>query len=190
MKPFRASVTYNEETIKRMGKVQSNSRFIHNAVYLIVCLALILVGVYYSATTKLGITCIAFGGIGIPLLGSMTKYRTDNVIKALGGKTLLVNYKFEKEEIFLTTKGQTNRIKYTDLTKLWEDNDYFYIFYGKYDTLMVPKKSLVPNNPDSFRDELSKVTGLSWYINSSIPLFNLKAFVNNAKRAVQRRTRM
>lgn len=190
MKLYRASVIYNEESLKRMGKMQAHSRYFYNAVYTTVCLALILIGVYLSATTAPGLTCIAIGGIGLPIRGSVIKYRTENVIKALAGKTIHVNYKFEKDEIFLTTKDQSNRFKYSALTKLWEDVDYYYLFCGRKEVLMVSKKSLVPKNPENFKSDLSKVTGLSWFIYTSVPIANLRAFLSDLRRNLRSRFRM
>ena len=54
---------------------------------------------------------------------------------------------------------------------------------------MISKKSVVPNNPEGFKNDLSKVTGLSWYIYTNTPLLNMSAFFNNLKMKLRSKLR-
>ena len=61
--------------------------------------------------------------------------------------------------------------------------------YTKTDVLMISKKSVVPNNPEGFKNDLSKVTGLSWYIYTNTPLLNMSAFFSNLKMKLRSKLR-
>lgn len=187
MKNYEASVLYDADTLKRMGKIQIRSRVIHNTVYLAMCVILIIAGVQFGVTTMTGLLCIAAGGIFIPLLGSVIRTRTDNIIKALGNETIHVSYRFDAAGITAETGDKTNRFKYKDLNMLWEDQEYFYLFYRKIDALMVSKESIVPADLNGFRDELAEATGLTWYQYTSPLMINVRPLAQELKKILKGR---
>lgn len=189
MNNYNGSVLYNEETLRRMGKIQIRSRVIHNVIYLAMCIVLIIAGILFGLKTMPGLLCAAAGGIGIPLLGSVIRARTDNIIKALGNNTIHVSYTFDSTGVSASTGDQSNRILYKDLCMLWEDAEYFYLFYGKVDTLMVSKKSLVPADEAGFRNDIAAITGLTWYQYTSPLMINIRPLIQELKRTLQNRSR-
>jgi hypothetical protein len=72
---------------------------------------------------------------------------------------------------------------------LWEDAEYFYLFYGKVDTLMVSKKSLVPADEAGFRKDIAAITGLIWYQYTSPLMINIRPLLQELKRTLQNRAR-
>lgn len=189
MNNYNGSVLYNEETLRRMGKIQIRSRVIHNVIYLAMCIVLIIAGILFGLKTMPGLLCAAAGGIGIPLLGSVIRARTDNIIKALGNNTIHVSYTFDSTGVSASTGDQSNRILCKDLCMLWEDAEYFYLFYGKVDTLMVSKKSLVPADEAGFRKDIAAITGLTWYQYTSPLMINIRPLLQGLKRTLQNRAR-
>lgn len=186
MSHFTAAIVYNADTLKKLGKVQNRSRVLHNLVYLTMCFLLVLAGLFFGIKTTRGLLCIALGSLGFPLCNAFGKAGTDNLIKALGNHEIHVDYEFFEKDFTAATQGKMTRTPYQSLLRLWEDNEYFYIFPIKNQGFMIERSSILPS-AESFREQLSRETDLHWNRSANLMLINIKSVIYELKLALKKR---
>lgn len=177
MNQYRASIEYNAHTLKMLGKVQNQSRVLHNVIYISACVALIISGINFGSATPLGMFLMACGGVAIPLLNSVNNAAINKMIEALGNSSVHVGYHFEKDHFTCNTGKESTCFTYDSLVKLWEDKDHFYIFPNKNQAFMISKKTLQPLDTDTFRSMISEESGLKWQ--NSMSIFRLSFNVSD-----------
>ena len=118
--------------------------------------------------------------MGLPLLNAVGRTATDQLIKALGENEIRVEYRFYEKDFTQSTQGKTTRKAYKDLVRLWEDDDYFYVFPSGNQAFMIEKAGMTPS-AELFREQMEKETGLSWNQSSRLLFMNIKSIALELK---------
>ena len=130
---------------------------------------------------------MAFGCILAVSSDIIGRWRCDQTIRVLGGRTMQVSYRF-RETDFLTAAGKEESLcAYKDLICLLEDDQYYYLFPNEHQVYMMEKKSLKPKEDDRFRALLAKGSGQEWLRPLSFLTVNLKQIIYFVKTVNRKR---
>ena len=185
---FHGSVSYSAETVKKMEKVRYRTFSLLTSLARIAC-ACVMVVCGYAVGGKSGTLLVALGCILAVSSDVIGRWRCDQTIRALGGGTIHVSYRF-LETGFLTSAGKEETLcAYKDLICLLEDEGYYYLFPNEHQVYMMEKESLRPKEGDRFRTLLAKGCDQEWLRPLSLVTVNLKQIIHFVKTVNRKRNR-
>ncbi len=169
---YQASITFDDDTIRRMFRAEY---FTYERMQLLTRIAigavLILLGVLTNL--PLGAKAIAMM-IGVWLVVSLdfpSKVRAETVLQARGGQKSQVSYLFDMKKIAIENGPE---YAYSQVDRVVEDKEYFFVFMDRQTAVMIPKDKLKPANADAFRSFLEEKTGKHAGTEMNLLTMNLK----------------
>ncbi|MDO5540305.1 MAG: YcxB family protein [Eubacteriales bacterium] len=158
-----ASITYNEDTMKRMVKIRMRTfRGIGTYGLFAIGLVFLVLGVLSSygtlatRTMMVAVGCFILVGINTP-----EKYMAKKIIQSMNGRFPKLSYDFGFEVVKIKGADNINRLDYEEIIRLVEDDEYLYVFRKDKSAFMIDRKTAKPK-ADSLKELLSEKTGLRW----------------------------
>lgn len=185
---FSGTVTYSAQTVRQMEKVRNRTFNLMTSVVRIVCAGVMVVCGYMTGG-KAGTAFVAFGCILAVSSDIIGRWRCEQTVRALGGRTLSVTYRFYETEFLTEVNGQASRCTYAELICLMEDDRHYYLFPNEHQLYMMQKDTLQPAKAETFREMIAKKSGLSWLRPLSLLTVNLKQLVQFQRAVNQKRGR-
>ena len=169
---------YDAALLGRIAKVQGNARTVHNLVYSAVCVLLVVLGLQAGYETARGIILIAAGCILLPLSNYSVRRKARDEAEALGGKRKLVRYQFDDQKVIANIGQSGEEIQYDQIHSLKEDDNGYYLFYGRTGTIYVSRHSLKNAGSENFRVFIEERTGRKFKKPGSILTFNIHDLIS------------
>lgn len=185
---FSGTVVYSARTVRQMEKIRNRTFNLMTSVVRIICAGIMVVCGYLSGG-KTGTAFVAFGCILAVSSDIIGRWRCEQTVRALGGNTISVMYRFSPKEFLTETNGSVTHCAYADLICLMEDDDHYYLFPNEHQLYMMEKGTLDPAQPTAFRTMISKESGLKWLRPLSLLTVNLKQLIQFQKAINQKRNR-
>lgn len=169
---------YDAALLVRIAKVQGNARTVHNLVYSAVCVLLVVLGLQAGYETARGIILIAAGCILLPLSNYSVRRKARDEAEALGGKRKLVRYQFDDQKVIANIGQSGEEIQYDQIHSLKEDDNGYYLFYGRTGAIYVSRHSLKNAGSENFRVFIEERTGRKFKKPGSILTFNIHDLIS------------
>ena len=182
MNAYRASITYNPYTLRRLNTIISNTfRSGLKAMYLAICVGLLCAGAKIGLATPKGVALICIACFLLPSVRMIDKNRAEQQIKQMNGKTLNVFYTFEDEQFTCATTGERNTFTYDSIVRMVAQSDFLYLFPNATQAYMIDTSTLEGGSVDEFKAFLVEKVGLEWTLPNSFLTLNLKRILFNKK---------
>ena len=179
---YSARIVYDENSMKELSRAVSNTfQFGQKAVYVLICLAVLLVGCAVGLQTVTGMVCVACACVLLPSIKVIDRRRASASLRQLGGKTMTVRYVFREDGFRCYNDRETNEFSYSDVIRLVSCKGYLYLFPNRTQAMMIDKSTLKPKDEDGFRDFLTERTGLEWTRPMSVFTIGLRQIRFNRK---------
>lgn len=181
MEVVTASMQHTQETIRLLSKMQYNIFcFGKKAVQILCGLILILIGLFGQGVVS---TVLAlFAGCWLCMNTDVpAKMRAGKVIESMKGHFPFTQYDFDKKFFTLSAGDSKERIPYSSLIRLVEDNRYLYLYISKLSAYMVDKSTAKPDI-DMLMHRVSDGSGLKWTRPASLFSFGLRTLLANRRR--------
>ena len=169
---------YDAALLGRIAKVQGNARTVHNLVYSAVCVLLVVLGLQAGYETARGIILIAAGCILLPLSNYSVRRKARDEAEELGGKRKLVRYQFDDQKVIAGIGQSREEIQYDQIHSLKEDDDGYYLFYGRTGAIYVSRQSLKNAGPANFKVLMEEGTGRKFKKSGSLLTFNIHDLIS------------
>lgn len=152
---------HSSDTVKRFTALQYNTfEPLGKIVKIILALALIIIGSLSGSSTAL-IFLLFLGCVLITNLNAKAQSIADQVERALNGKFPKLEYSFT-ETGFIDGNGRPE-IPYTELFRLIEDDEYFYLFVSKSSGYMIEASSVTgEDSTEGLKRLIAEKSGLEW----------------------------
>ena len=173
---FTGTIIYDAFTVRRMEKVRYRTfQYLTTAVRILCSVIMVICG--YLTGGGMGTLFVAFGCI-LVVSGDITgRWRADQTIKALHGRTITVRYEFYDQYFLSITNDSPLRYEYKDLIVLMEDDRFFYLFPNQLQVYMIEAGSLQPDEKEAFKRLIGKAGNLEWIRPLSFVTANLKTIM-------------
>ncbi|MDD6716749.1 MAG: YcxB family protein [Firmicutes bacterium] len=160
---YRAKIIYDEDTLRELDRVLTRtSHPLRQAGWVVVAAAMIIYGVSLGIDSMTGMLFTIFGCLLLPVTGDILSWRGNRLVHVMRGRQLTISYEFcQLYFAAVTSAGRTNN-NYSTITRLVRTRDYYFLFQGPNKACMIDKKTITPQNMESFESFLSKATGLAW----------------------------
>jgi len=160
---YSAKTTYDADCINAFCR----ARFCvyqkkKQALIALISLALIIVGALGVIGTVGAVISIPLGCWLLTAIGSFPKSDADRMINAANGSYPVSQYRFDDSGFDIVSGSQTNRLEYNSITRLVEDEFYFFFFATPKLAYMVSKASIRPIDVSGFRSYTAKHCRLEW----------------------------
>ncbi len=178
---YFVSTSYDAELLKKTAHVQGNTRTLHNLIYAVICVALIVWGLQYGDNSMKGLPLVALGCILLPLSNYSLRRKARDAGEELGGKRVSVRYEFQPDQINLSSDKLHHTVKYEEVSALREDDDAFYLFYSRTGSIYIAKSSL-KKDQDGFRKFVEEKTKRKFKKSVSLLTFNIRDLIGMFRR--------
>lgn len=173
---FTGKVAYDASTVKRMERIRFRTfHFLTSAVRVLCAVIMVVCGAFTGG--GIGTLFVAFGCILAVSSDITGRWRVDQTIKAMNGRTIDVRYEFYDRYFLTYSKGDPQRYEYRDLIVLMEDDAYFYLYPNQLQVYMIEADSLEPDEREAFRKLAGSAAGLTWLRPLSLLSANLKGII-------------
>jgi len=172
---FKAEMKHTDKTIQELYKMQYFTyekiriifRFLAGLALIIMAVSLLLPIWGRGAMLLLGTWLTV--SVDFP-----AGVRADKVIQSRKGNLPSFSYEFFGDRIKLSSNyNKSMNISYKDLTKLFFDEKFFYLFISKDSACMIDKATIEDKDAKNFMNFIELKTGLSWQIQKSFLAMNI-----------------
>lgn len=180
-----ASMRHTEQTLRQLSKTQYDTFCFGRKALQAVC-GLILIGMGISGgRAVLSVFCL-FAGCWLCMnTDTPAKVRAGKVIDSMHGRFPFTRYRFSDAEILLDagedSPGEPQRIPYSSLIRLVEDEGYLYLYISKLSAYMIDKATVAPDIA-ALKALTAKSTGLRWTRPTSFLNFSLRTLLAGSRR--------
>ena len=172
---FEAAVLFDRATILRMFRTEYYAfERLQLLTRLLIAAILLFMGLFGGLPQIATIPCLAVGAWLIVSLDFPSKVRAERVLQQQGEQPSKVRYRFNDTGIYVENGAH---LKYEQVGRLIEDDEYFYIFQDRQFAVMVPKTALLPDSPERFRKYIARQCGMEWKRSGSFLMVDRKDFV-------------
>ena len=134
---FEAAVLFDRVTILRMFRTEYYTfERLQLLTRLLVAAILLFMALFGGLTQIATIPCLAVGAWLIVSLDFPSKVRAERVLQQQGEQPSKVRYRFNDTGIYVENGAH---LKYEQVGRLIEDDEYFYIFQDRQFAVMVPR---------------------------------------------------
>ena len=184
---YRGSVEYTAQTVRKMEKIRYRTFSFITSLVRIVCGAVMVVSGYFTGGSW-GTLFVAFGCI-LAVSGDVVgRWRCDQTVKAMGGRTIHVDYEFADQEFVSVTGRERLSCAYRDIICLMEDESSYYLYPNEHQVYMLQKETLRPSDREGFRRFLSERCRVEWLKPLSLLTVNLKQIIQFQKTLGKKRS--
>lgn len=179
-----ASMRHTEQTLRQLSITQYNTFCFGRRAVQAVC-GLILIGLGISGgNAVLSVLCL-FAGCWLCMnTDTPAKVRAGKVIEGMHGRFPFTRYRFNPAEILLDAgedgDGEPQRIAYSSLIRLVEDEGYLYLYISRLSAYMIDKATVAPDVA-SLKALIGRQTGLKWTRPTSFLNFSLRTLLAGRK---------
>lgn len=178
---MKGYMEHTEESIYRLSSVQFNIFGVwHKLIRILTALTLLWLGINMKSSMVVAAFCLMVGAWMIASLNQIPKHKARKLIDSADGKLPKSAYTFEERQIRIKSTGTSSSITYDQITRLVEDDDYFYLFINRNAAYMLAKKSIEPSAKE-LRSFLAEHTGLQWTANRPLWRMNLRDMIGRVK---------
>lgn len=172
---FEAAVLFDRATILRMFRIEYYAfERLQLLTRLLIAAILLFMGLFGGLPQIATIPCLAVGAWLIVSLDFPSKVRAERVLQQQGEQPSKVRYRFNDTGIYVENGAH---LKYEQVGRLIEDDEYFYIFQDRQFAVMVPKTALLPDSPERFHKYIARQCGMEWKRGDSLLMVDRKDFV-------------
>lgn len=172
---FEAAVLFDRATILRMFRIEYYAfERLQLLTRLLIAAILLFMGLFGGLPQVATIPCLAVGAWLIVSLDFPSKVRAERVLQQQGEQPSKVRYRFNDTGIYVENGAH---LKYEQVGRLIEDDEYFYIFQDRQFAVMVPKTALLPDSPERFHKYIVRQCGMEWKRGGSLLMVDRKDFV-------------
>ena len=177
-----ASMQHTEATIRLLSRTQYRIFcFGRRAVQALCGLILILLSLRGQGSI-MTVLCL-FAGCWLCMNTDVpAKVRAGKVIDSMQGRFPLTRYTFYGEAFTLIAGDKQERIAYTSLIRLVEDDAYLYLYISKLSAYMVDKATASPD-VQTIRRLVGDGSGLRWTRPTSLVNFSLRTLLARRRRS-------
>lgn len=169
---FKATMVFDDESIRMMFRAEYYTyERIQLLTRLCIGIVFVLLSLSVEMPTIIKALCLMAGCWLVVSRDFPSKVRAERVLERRGGVSSRVECRFSESGIDVDNGAHFD---YAELDRLIEDGAYCYIFKDRQSAVMVPKDSIVPNDPERFQRFISLKTGKDWRKNKGVLLFNWK----------------
>lgn len=175
-----ASMRHTEQTLRQLSKTQYDTFCFGRKAVQAFC-GLILIGLGISGgNAVLSVLCL-FAGCWLCMnTDTPARVRAGKVISSMNGRFPFTRYRFSPTEILLDAgedgDGEPQRIAYSSLIRLVEDEGYLYLYISRLSAYMIDKATVAPDVA-SLKALIGKQTGLTWTRPTSFFNFSLRTLL-------------
>ena len=173
---YSGEVTYDAAAVRRMERIRFRTFQLGASAMRILCAGIMVVCGYLMGGTT-GILFVAFGCILAVSRDIVGRWRCEQTVKALQGRSIPVKYEFFEDSFHTITDGQRQACDYAQLICLMEDDRCFYLYPNEYQIYMVSKESVKPQDPEGLKTLVARSAGVSWIRPLSLLTANLKQII-------------
>ena len=168
---YSGKITHNEKTINLLYKTQYYSYEKGKIIFrLLTGFFFVAAAVFLPLTIGARGILIALGTWLIVSTDFPAQIRADKVVQARKNSFPEMLYEFDENEFKISGEGSM-KISYKKLSRLIQDEQFFYLFIAKDEVCMIEKNSI---QPEGFADFLTKKTSLQWRKEKSLLAMNLQ----------------
>lgn len=176
---FEATVLFNDETIRRMFRTEFYTyENFQRLLWLAVAFALIALALFVPVPAAVKVLCLLVGCAMFAMPDFLSRVAAEGVIMQRGGAESAVKCRINDSGVFVENGTQ---ISFSQLDRLVEDDQYFYLFQSRQLAVMLPKAGLVPDNPERFAHFVAKASGKDWQRTRSLWGMNLRDLIQMLK---------
>ena len=181
-----ASMRHTEQTLRQLSKTQYDTFCFGRKAVQAFC-GLILIGLGISGgNAVLSVLCL-FAGCWLCMnTDTPAKVRAGKVIASMNGRFPFTRYHFSPTEILLDSgeggDGEPQRIAYSSLIRLVEDEGYLYLYISRLSAYMIDKATVSPDAP-SLRAMIEQQSGLKWTRPTSFFNFSLRTLLAGRRKS-------
>lgn len=196
MAKFRVSIQHDEKTLEALARKQYDLFSVGNlAARSIISLAAVLYGVY-NFSSWWGVLLVAYGSYLMTSTYSSARrsaHKTAEAIRAAGLPFPGSVYSFNDRSMNIEALnsagkredgGSGEKKDYSDIIKLGEDREYYYLFPNRFGGYMVSKEQLGERCRE-FREFIEKRTGLR-FVRRTAPFAALLEWMRSIIKPVRR----
>ena len=181
-KKYTASVVYDNTNMHALSHAINNTfKFNLKLIYAVICIGLIVVGVFLGFDNLTGIVCIAFGCFLLPSINVMEKYEANQAIKRLNGYVPKVNYEFRRDDFVCFNEKERNTFAYSTIIRMVRMKEAYYLFPNPTQAYMIDRTTLKPQDEEGFEALLAEKVGLEWTAPNSFLTLSLKKIRSDSK---------
>ena len=173
---YTGSITYDAAAVRKMEKIRYRTFQLGPSAMRILCGAVMVVCGYLTGGAA-GTLFVAFGCILIVSRDIVGRWRCEQTVKALGGRSIQVAYEFFEESFFTIADGRRQSCSYAQLICLMEDDRNFYLYPNEHQLYMIERSSLQPQNAEAFKKRIAKGAQTEWIRPLSLLTANLKQVI-------------
>ena len=190
MPSYTARMEHNKETITRLSVTQySIFEFGKKLIRIVTALGLIIYGLYADQSMVTPMICLILGCMLIANFNLRAKVRAGKVIASMNGRFPFTRYRFSPTEILLDAgeggDGEPQRIAYSSLIRLVEDEGYLYLYISRLSAYMIDKTTVAPDAA-SLKALIGKQTGFKWTRPTSFFNFSLRTLLASRRKPGRR----
>ncbi|MCC8126855.1 MAG: YcxB family protein [Clostridiales bacterium] len=175
MQRFTASILYDEDHMRKLSAcISATFQMGLKAIYLVICVGLLVAGATIGLDSPAGIVCIGFGCFLLPSVNVGEKSRCDREIRRMNGKWIRVNYQFNSENFVGIHESERNEFTYESIIRLVDSEGFFYLFPNPGQAYMIDKSTLNPQREEDFKKFIQKQVGLEWTRPASLFSLNIR----------------
>lgn len=175
---YKAEIKHNEKTVQDLYRTQyyvyEKTRIF---IRFLIGLAMIIMAVSVSMPVWARCILLLIGAWIVSSPDFPAQVRSDKVIQIRKGNFPTIKYEFYDDKIKISDKKSEN-ILYKDLTKLINDQKYFYLFITKNSVCMIDKEYFFDNGTEKFMRFIENKTGMKFRTQKSVFALNLHDLLN------------
>lgn len=182
MKSISATMNHNADTITLLSVTQYNTFFFWKKLLQLACgIALLLLGITRPADNVWGIVCLFFGCWILTSLDMPAKFRANRILEAMNGVFPSSTYEFYSDHFVLTANEIPEKIDYSSLIRLVENNQYLFLYISPYSAYMVDSRTITAGK-DTLKILLSDAAKLKWKKPNRLLTFSRKSLFLHQKK--------
>ena len=121
---YTASIKYTEENMHKLSRAINNTfRFNLKLIYAVICIGLLIGGVFVGLDNLTGIVMAAFGCFLLPSINVMEKHQANEAIKNLHGVVYTANYEFADDKFVCFNTKERNEFSYGSIIRMTREKD-------------------------------------------------------------------
>ena len=168
---YSGKITHNEKTINTLYKTQYYSYDKPRIILrLVIGFVFVILAVMFALPIWARGILIAIGAWLIVSVDFPAQVRADKVVQARNNSFPEMHYEFYDDSFKVSGEGSMN-IAYTKLTRLIQDDEYYYLFIAKNSVCMIDKSSI---KGEGFAEFITDKTKLQWRREKSLLAMNLQ----------------
>lgn len=182
MELFTAHIVQSKDTITRYTEMQFNLfRRKEKIIFLIFAFCIVIIGLFLLNTNNtLGLIIILIGCLFLTNTNVLAHSAANRVVTMFNGNFPTLHYVFTSNEIIVSSTDK--KIKYKNLCRITEDNDYLYLFETPYYCLMVDIHTISGDGgTEKLRKLITDRSGLTFEKPITILNFSLADILHKGK---------